>query len=72
MFSRYALSYLLSIIQFTFEKSPCWNFGLFRRFFPLYSPISGQVNKGVGGWEEGRGGWGGGGGEGGGKTPKTI
>ena len=74
LFSRTLLSNLLNKIQFTFEVVPCLILGLFRRFFRRCASILAQCYEGVGGREEGRGGWGGGGeggvggGEGGGKT----
>ena len=58
-------------IQFTFEVVPCLILGLFRQFFRRCASILAQCYEGVGGREEGRGGWGGKGWvgrEGGGKT----
>ncbi len=60
LFSRTLLSNLLNKIQFTFEAVPCLILGLFRRFFRRCASILAQCYEGVGGREEGRGGWGGG------------
>ena len=64
LFNRTGLSNLLNKTQFTFEVVPCLILGLFRRFFQRCASILAQCYEGVGGREEGRGGWG----EGGGKT----
>ena len=60
LFSRTLLSNLFNKIQFTFEVVPCLILGLFRRFFRRCASILAQCYEGVGGREEGRGGWGGG------------
>ena len=60
LFSRTGLSNLLNKIQFTFKVVPCLILGLFRRFFRRCASILAQCYEGVGGREEGRGGWGGG------------
>ena len=52
--------YLLALILLTGKSNPCWILATSRRFFVLYSKLWDELREGVGGWEEGRGGWGGG------------